>query len=93
MDLSGGREHPTTLMAAWDAPLIGRFVEVDGTIVVRYYTSLEDAAADITDEDVQRALALQGAWSDLDWDEMVAELDRIRHESQPTPPIDLDDFA
>jgi hypothetical protein len=32
-------------------------------------------------------LALAGAWADLDWEEAEAELDRIRHESQPTPPI------
>ena len=35
------------------------------------------------------ALAVIGAWSDLDWEETAAELDRIRHESTPTPPIEL----
>jgi hypothetical protein len=39
-------------------------------------------------ESVQQALNLAGAWSDLDWDETVEVLDRIRHESVPTPPID-----
>jgi hypothetical protein len=92
MDVTHGREQPTTMTVAWDAPLIGRFVEVDGTTVVRYYTSLADAAAAITDDDVQRVLALCGAWRDIDWDEMSAELNRIRHESQPTPPIDLDEI-
>jgi hypothetical protein len=32
---------------------------------------------------------LAGAWSHLGWDDMVATLDRIRHESKPTPPIKL----
>jgi hypothetical protein len=31
---------------------------------------------------------LAGAWADLGWEEALDELDRIRHESQPTPPID-----
>ena len=34
-----------------------------------------------------RLTVLAGAWSDLDWDEAEKELDRIRHESNPTPPI------
>jgi hypothetical protein len=38
---------------------------------------------------VGEALGLVGAWSDLDWDEMIEALDRIRHESKPTPPIEL----
>lgn len=34
-----------------------------------------------------RALALAGAWSDLNWDEMEADLDRIRHQTPPSPPF------
>lgn len=34
------------------------------------------------------ALDLLGSWSDIPWDEMEQALDRIRHESEPTPPID-----
>ena len=37
---------------------------------------------------VQDALDLAGVWIDLDWDETVEALERIRQESQPTPPID-----
>jgi hypothetical protein len=33
-----------------------------------------------------------GAWSDMDFDETLDALDRIRHESKPTPPIDLSEF-
>ena len=35
------------------------------------------------------ALALIGAWSDLAWEELAAGLDRIRHESQPSAPLEL----
>ncbi len=37
---------------------------------------------------VKEALALAGAWSDLPSEHMEEELDRIRHETKPTPPID-----
>ena len=37
----------------------------------------------------QAALSVVGAWSDLDWDDLEAALDQIRHSSTPTPPIDL----
>jgi uncharacterized protein (DUF433 family) len=39
---------------------------------------------------VKDALALAGAWADLPSDRMEEELDRIRHESTPTAPIELD---
>src|SRR5215813_12301977 len=38
----------------------------------------------------RRALELAGAWSDLDWEETEADLERIDRESEPTPPIELD---
>jgi hypothetical protein len=43
----------------------------------------------VTRSATQKALGVIGAWSDLDWDETVAALDQIRHESKPTPPIKL----
>jgi hypothetical protein len=38
---------------------------------------------------IKEALALAGAWGDRDWNEVEAELDRIRHSSKPTPPFSL----
>jgi hypothetical protein len=40
---------------------------------------------------LERIRALAGAWSDLDADEVLDALDRIRHSNPPSPPIDLDD--
>jgi hypothetical protein len=54
----------------------------------QYFFSDEEADAAATPEGIAQALALAGAWSDLDADEMLAALERIRHESTPTPPID-----
>ena len=41
---------------------------------------------------VRDALAMAGSWSDLQDDDEFEALERIRHESKPTPPIDLDDL-
>jgi hypothetical protein len=62
--------------------------EIDGQAVVRYLTSDEEADAAFGPDSIAEALALFGAWSDLNWEETVEALDRIRHESKPTPPID-----
>jgi hypothetical protein len=71
------------------SPLIGIIVEENGHEVVRYFTEETAADAAVSHNATQKALAVIGAWSDLDWDETVAALDRIRHESKPTPPIKL----
>ena len=70
-------------------PLIGVPVEEDGRQVVRYFTDQAAAAAARSDRTLRDALGVIGAWSDLDREETAAELDRIRHESRPTPPIEL----
>ena len=79
---------PDHLVGPIDEPAVAVLNEVDGHLVVRYYRSEGEADADLTDADVEAALATCGAWSDLDWNEVERELDRIRHASPPTPPID-----
>ena len=71
-------------------PLIGVFPD-DDTELVHYLA--EDPAEPLQSPSAgaRDALTVIGAWSDLDWDELAESLDRIRHQSQPTPPIDLDD--
>jgi hypothetical protein len=39
---------------------------------------------------IEEILALAGSWKDLDSDDMLEQLDRIRHASKPTPPLALD---
>ena len=63
-------------------------LDENGHEVVRYFTDEADSALDDDNEDLRQALSVFGAWSDLDWDQAFDELDRIRHESRPTPPID-----
>ena len=73
-----------------DQPLIGIVVVENGHEVTRYFADETevDAAVAGDEQTVADAKALAGAWSDLDWEEMVEELDRIRHANPPTPPID-----
>ncbi len=84
--------YPTrlpTLLVEHDQPLIGLLLEEHGREVVRYFADEAEADAALSDADTQAALSAIGAFADLDWDEMIEALDRIRHESQPTPPIEL----
>ena len=76
-------------MVRGNQPLVGIIVSEDGEEVTRYFVEDDEVDAAALDADTRAALAAFGAWSDLDWDEMEAALDRIRHESVPTPPIEL----
>lgn len=80
-------EQPSSFAVRDDQPLIGLFVHEKGKQVIRYYSDEEAADAASTKSATDAALGAIGAWSDLDWEEMEEALDRIRHESQPTPPI------
>lgn len=72
---------------AADQPLVGVPAEEDGRPVVRYFA--DDPATPGTDETLAAARAVIGAWEDLEpWEEVADALDRIRHESVPTPPIE-----
>lgn len=69
-------------------PFIGIVREEDGEEVTYYLTDEESADAATPESVTQAALGAIGAWRDLDWDDMVEALDRIRHQTPPTPPID-----
>ncbi len=56
-------------------------------LTTEYYFSEEEADAATGPVAIAEALALAGVWGNLDWDEAEAELDRIRHGADPTPPI------
>jgi hypothetical protein len=60
---------------------------------VRYFADEAEVDAALDQASIQRALSLAGAWESMGWDGVLDELDRIRHESRPTPPIDLSDLA
>ncbi len=74
-----------------DQPLIGIPDDLIGEGTVRYFTSEEVADEVLSEESLEEALSLAGVWSDLDLEEMLSELNRIRHESGPTPPIEFEE--
>jgi hypothetical protein len=76
-----------SIAAPSSQPLVGVFVE-DDSDEVRYFVDDQDLPASQPSADAQAALSVIGAWRDLDWDELAERLDRIRHESPPTPPIE-----
>ena len=82
-------EQVPPLSSDFGQPLIGIPFSENGHEVIRYFTDEAAADAAIREQTMQRAVSLAGRWGDLDWDEMEAALDRIRHESRPTPPITL----
>jgi hypothetical protein len=71
-----------------DRPLLGVIDVEDGQEVVHYFVSDTDAEEEVASRIVAEARALAGAWSDRDWEEAVETFDRLRHDSEPTPPID-----
>lgn len=83
--------HQTaSILARSDQPLIGIITEQNGQEMVRYFADEQAADAAASKDNVRRALELIGAWRGLmDWEDVERDLDRIRHESEPTPPVEL----
>ena len=81
-------QQPGSLLAERDAPLFSVVERVGDEEVVRYFTYESAREPAVIATSVQDALATLGAWGDLDWDAAFDELDRIRHESQPSPPVE-----
>ncbi len=79
----------TSVQAEPGQPLIGVISGEAGHEVVRYFTREQDAEQSLSANSTQEALALAGAWSDLEWKELEEGLARIRHGSPPTPPLAL----
>jgi hypothetical protein len=77
-------------VATEDQPLIGIIATDNDGETIRYFVDEQEADAAIEADGIERALSLAGAWKDLgNWAEVERELDRIRHESPPTPPVEL----
>ena len=70
-------------------PLIGIPFEENGQEVIRYFSEEALRNDALSSENVEQVLELAGAWEKLSWKDMASSLDRIRHQSPPTPPVDL----
>lgn len=90
-------KHATPVPGRLDARRGQVLIEIpwfDGEVEMVSYFVDEAAARAFSAELLgeERPLSWIGAWSDLDADEVEADLERIRHESKPTPPIELEDL-
>jgi len=81
-------ERISSLVVDRDQPVVATPLIENGREVVHYAVDTKTHTSARRPGSVQDA----GVWSDLDWDETVEALDRIRHESQPTPPIEPTDL-
>lgn len=76
-----------SLVVSDDQPLIGITLVEDGRETVHYFCSERDADDAVSATATRDALALAGAWADLDWTDLEEGLDRIRHQTPPSPPL------
>lgn len=63
-------------------------LDEDGRETTLYFVDEVAADAALGDDGVREALGAIGGWSHLDWEQAVDALDRMRHASWPTPPIE-----
>jgi len=72
-------------------PLIAILVEEHGETVTYYFNSYKEADTFTKKRNsIQKAIETAGAWKDIDFNEMLDELDQIRHQSKPTPLFEID---
>ena len=75
------------VIARPDQPLIGIPLATNDDEEIIYFTDEADADRALRQGGTRRPIKLAGAWSDLDADAVLDDLDRLRHRSVPTPPI------
>ena len=78
-----------SLVVRPDVPLIGVVSIESGQEVIRYFANDAEADSMIAPHVTAGARSLAGVWADLDWEETIDALDHIRHDSEPTPPINV----
>lgn len=74
-------EPAASLVVARDQPVVAIPLIEDGREVVQSAVEADTGTPATLPDSVRDALSLAGAWGDLDWDDTVEALDRIRHPS------------
>jgi len=82
-------EDSVEAAAYFDEPIIS-IPDRNDSNTWHHFSTEEEADAWTTSEDIERAKVAAGAWSDIDYDEMMDALCLIRLSSVPTLPIELD---
>ena len=76
-----------------DQPLVGVIQKQNSQEMNEYFVDDQEVDAASNQDSRKQALSRFGAWRHLDSDDALDELDRIRHESKPTPPIELPELG
>jgi hypothetical protein len=76
------------LNAGASDPLIAVPIDEDGREEVQYFTGDQAADDALGQGALSKALSAIGSSKDIDSPDALDILDRVRHESKPTPPID-----
>jgi hypothetical protein len=66
-----------------------RVLKRDNTPIAMLTPVTKKQPSQATSKAIKDTLALAGAWSDLDFEEMLDTFDHIRHDSKPTPPFEF----
>jgi len=80
-------DHAPSLFVPDTQALIGLVIRRHGREVTRFFADEAEADRELSQQATDQALQLAGCWSDLPWDDLEEGLERIRHESPPSPPI------
>jgi hypothetical protein len=82
-------DRTSYLVVSRHDPLIGVPAVQRGDQTTRFFASEVEANAALTPQAAEAPLSLAGSWRDLDWDLAVQELDHIRHDTPPTPALEV----
>ena len=72
-------QRTAILVVEHGQPVVAIPLIENGREVIHFAVETETTVGTTLPESVQDALSLAGAWSDLDWEETIEALDRIRH--------------
>jgi len=82
-------DQSQSFLVPQDQALIGVVIRQHGQEVTRFFADEEAADAALPAQATDDALRLAGSWHDIPWDELSEGLDRIRHDSPPSPPLEV----
>lgn len=89
MSIEEQSESLHQIVVEGDQPLVSiPTIRHDGTVSVTYLVDDDEIVDPMPAESVAKLRSLAGVWNDISWEEMEADLHRIRHESVPTPPLE-----
>jgi|SRR3989344_2492510 len=81
--------YEPALTSKKNQPLIGVEVEKNGESVTYYFDDEKQADKVLSGSTAPNVLSLAGVWDKLNWSEIATSLDKIRHQSQPTEPLEI----